>query len=450
MPPASREKPDETSTQTARSGTMKALPRLDFVDTHRGLAVLLMLWMHTADGWLRPELKQGPAWDAIRTVGGLAAPTFLLLAGLGLALGWSRAGAAPTPGQVAAAQRAELARGLQLVVLGYALRVQMWMLDADGYRLVEGWAAALPLAVAFVTAYLALDAWARGLRAAPWFGMVAALSALTGYGLVAAFIPERFGPLLRVDVLQAIGASLIVLVALRRPLQRRAELGLVLAVVVALLTPGLRGWLPGPLPTALAGYVAQWDIPQGQPWPTLFPLFPWISYALVGACIGLHLGRAQLRHGGGARFALMLAAGSVLLILVACEPLPTARFLRMHWPWLTPLLRVAYRVGVALLLGGLAVLLAHPRLPLRGVPIALGRASLVIYWIHLQFAFGASAKPIVRALDFQAWAIGLAMLTMAMSALAILWVRLRASLHRAASRQGTRAVGADPAALTGA
>jgi hypothetical protein len=335
-------------------------------------------------------------------------------------------------------------------VLGYALRVQMWMLDAAGYRLPEAWAAALPLAIAFVAGYFALDAWARGLRTAPRFGMIAALSALTGYSLVAAFIPDRFGPLLRVDVLQAIGVSLVVLVALRRPLQRRAELGLGLAIAIALLTPGLRGWLPGPLPVALAGYVAQWDIPPGQPWPTLFPLFPWISYALVGACVGLHLGRAQRRDGSGARVALTLAAGSVLLIWLACEPLPVARSLRMHWPWLTPLLRVTYRVGVALLLGGLAVLLAHPRLPLRGVPIALGRASLLIYWIHLQFAFGASAKPIVRALDFQAWAIGLAVLTVAMSALAITWVRLRTSLRRAMSKQNTRAVGADPAALTGA
>ena len=33
--------------------------RLEFVDAQRGLAVLLMLWMHTADGWLQPELKAG-------------------------------------------------------------------------------------------------------------------------------------------------------------------------------------------------------------------------------------------------------------------------------------------------------------------------------------------------------------------------------------------------------
>src|SRR5688572_4593567 len=102
-----------------------------------------MLWMHTADGWLRPELKQGATWNLIRALGGLAAPTFLLLTGLVMSMGWAMAGAVGrTPEQSARGQRSDIARGLQLVVLGYALRVQMWMLDAAGYRLAEAWAAA--------------------------------------------------------------------------------------------------------------------------------------------------------------------------------------------------------------------------------------------------------------------------------------------------------------------
>jgi uncharacterized membrane protein len=424
--------------------------RLDFIDAHRGFAVLLMLWMHTADGWLRPELKQGASWDLIRALGGLAAPTFLLLSGLGLALGWRViTAAAAVPVHAAGAQRSEVARGLQLIVLGYALRLQMWMLDAAGYSLAEGWAAAVPLAAAFAAAYLGLDAWARGLRTARWLGLIAALGACVGYGLVAAFIPERFAPLLRVDVLQAIGASLVVLAAVREPLQRRPELSLWLAAAAALATPAARASMPGPLPPALAGYIAQWETLPGQPLPTLFPLFPWISYALVGAWVGLRLGEKQRRDGGGARFAVRLAAAAAVLVLVACEPLPTARFLRAHWPWLAPLLRVGYRVGAALLLGGLAVLVAHPRTPLRGVPIALGRASLVIYWVHLQFAFGSAAKPIVRTLDFDGWAVGLGVLTVAMTVLASTWVGFRTRLRRAARKQAERAVSAEnPSALT--
>ena len=58
--------------------------RLDFVDAQRGLAVVLMIWMHTADAWLEPALKQGRNWDIVRSLGGLAAPTFLLLVGVSL------------------------------------------------------------------------------------------------------------------------------------------------------------------------------------------------------------------------------------------------------------------------------------------------------------------------------------------------------------------------------
>jgi uncharacterized membrane protein len=430
-----------TNTQPSR--------RLDFIDAHRGFAVLLMLLMHTADGWLRPELKRGAAWDTIRALGGIGAPTFLLLAGVSVALGWGAA-AAQGRGEGVLARRSELARGLQLVVLGYALRVQMWMLDAAGYRLAEGWAAAIPLAAGFVATYVGLDAWARGLRSARWLGIFAAAAALIGYALVAAFIPDRFGRLLRVDVLQAIGASLVVLATLRTALQRHPALGLGLAAVVALLTPLVRDTMPGPLPAAIAGYVAQWDLPPGQRLPTLFPLFPWLTYALVGATVGLHVGRVQRRDGGGARLTLLLAAASLGVVLIAYEPLPPARFLMTHWPWLQSLLRVAYRAGVVMLLGGLAVLLAHPRVPrpIRGVPIVFGRASLPIYWIHLQFAFGAAASSIVRKLSFDAWAIGLAVLTLAMIPVALLWLRLRAWLRGSSGGRRGRTIRADRAALT--
>lgn len=421
--------------------------RLDFIDAHRGLAVLLMLWMHSADGWLRPQLKHGGMWDAIRALGGLAAPTFLLLAGVGLGFAWGTSETERTPEQAAVRQRTEVARGLQLVVLGYALRVQMWMLDAAGFRLPEAWAAALPLGAACVAAYYGLNAWARGARSSRLLGSVALLGALVGYGIVATLVPDRFGPLFRVDVLQAIGASLVLLALLREPLQRRPAIALWVAAAVALATPVLRAWMPGPLPPALAGYVAQWEPRPGNTVATLFPLFPWMSYAFVGSVVGMRLGRTQRSGGSAVRLMLLLAAASIALVLLTCEPLPVARALRDQWPWLTQALRVAYRVGAALLLGGLALLLAHPKAPLRSALIALGRASLLVYWVHLQFAFGSAAKPIAHALDFEGWAVGLGTLTVAMAAMAMAWLRFRARRRAASGTHTARAVDPGPAAL---
>jgi len=430
------------------STNVQGARRLEFVDAQRGLAVVLMLWMHTADGWLRPELKQGAAWDVVRAIGGLAAPTFLMLAGVSVALGWAFA-ASRSHAPTLVERRLELARGLQLIVLGYALRLQMWMVDAAGFELPEAWAAAVPLAVAYGAAYFGLEAWAREARNARRLGLVAASGAAIGFALVAELVPARLGPLLRVDVLQAIGASLAVLSLLREPLQRWPQLGLLLGVVVALLTPSLRVAMPGLLPPPLAGYLAHWEAPRGQPLATLFPLFPWMSYALIGATLGLWLGRAEQRAGGGAgRRALVLAAGGLAISVLTCEPLPSGHFLVSSWPSMTAAVRVAYRVGISLLLGGLAVGVCRFRGPARWGLLTLGRASLVVYWVHLEFAFGAAAKPIARTLDLQQWAQGLCVLVVAMTALAAGWVRFRTRLRPRQAAETLREI-SDPAALTG-
>lgn len=427
-----------------------ASQRLAFVDAQRGLAVVFMLWMHTGDGWLRPELKHTWGYAVIRSLGGLAAPMFLLLVGVSLGLAWGRAGTA-TEAERAAAQRTELARGLQIVLLGYALRLQMWMLDGGGFQLADGWLCALPLAAAYAGGYAALGAYARGASRSA-LGLLAGATgaALVGLTLVVQLIPERMGSLLRVDVLQAIGVSIALLALLRTPLARAPWLGVLLGVAVALLTPAMRAWVPGPLPAALAGYLAHWDAPPGRPSPTLFPLFPWAAYALIGTAAGALLAAAEHRRQLG-RAMVWLSAGAAALALLACEPLPSGHSIVAAWPGLTPAVRVIYRIGVALVLGGLCFWLCEQRTRASTLLVTLGRASLFVYWVHLQFAFGTVAKPISKQLDFGAWAIGLCALTAAMTLLAIGWVRFRTTLmaggRRAKPLRGARS---EPASLTNA
>ncbi|HMI90253.1 MAG TPA: heparan-alpha-glucosaminide N-acetyltransferase domain-containing protein, partial [Polyangiales bacterium] len=274
------------------STNVQTRERLDFVDAQRGLAVVLMIWMHTADAWLLPSLKHGGAWDVVRSLGGLAAPTFLLLVGLSLGLGWARAGEA-SQGATWAASRRELARGLQLVVLGYGLRVQMWMIDAGGFRAPGGVVGAALLTLSYAALYRGLGAWAGG---SAWWreaAVAGAASALAWSGVLAAQQPPL--SLLRVDVLQAIGASLALLVLARPALATRPALGILFGVLVALATPWLKRWVPGPLPVPLASYVAQWPPAPGERVASLFPLFPWAAYALIGAAFGSFLARAAAR-----------------------------------------------------------------------------------------------------------------------------------------------------------
>lgn len=420
--------------------------RLEFIDAERGLAVVLMLWMHSADGWLRPELKQGAAWNVIRSLGGLAAPTFLLLAGLSLGFGWMSA----TQPLSASQRRGEIARGLQLVVLGYALRLYMWMLDGGGALRLTAWSAALPLGVGFYALHRAVADWAAG-RPARRLGLFGLGSSLLGACLVSILIPDRLWRMTRVDILQAIGASLVCVALARGAIVRRPALAIVAALGVALGTTWLRSRLPGPLPEAVAGYLAAWDTPAGTAQPTLFPLFPWASYVLIGSAVGIHLGRVQRNGESPERAAIVLAACGVLLAIASCEPLRPVHALITHWPILTQPVRVAYRVGAALALGGLSTALVRPGAPLRGPLLSLGRTSLFVYWVHLEIAFGLLAKPIAHRLALPAWALGFVALCAAMAALAVPWQNARRRfVERAFPRASIEEGSAKPATFTSA
>jgi uncharacterized membrane protein len=74
-----------------------------------------MFTLHTAHGWLAPSARVGVAETLIRMVGGMAAPLFLWLSGVSLGLRWRLRAARGLEPDV----RGELARGLQLVILGY-------------------------------------------------------------------------------------------------------------------------------------------------------------------------------------------------------------------------------------------------------------------------------------------------------------------------------------------
>jgi uncharacterized membrane protein len=420
--------------------------RLEFIDAERGLAVVLMLWMHSADGWLRPELKQGAAWNVIRSLGGLAAPTFLLLAGVSLGFGW-----ATGPQNLSTRQRRnEVARGLQLVVLGYALRLYMWMLDGGGALRLSAWSAALPLCFGFYALHRALGDWAAD-RPARRLGLLGLGSSLLGAYIVSILIPDRLWRMTRVDILQAIGASLACVALARGAILRRPALAVVAALGVALATPWLRAWLPGPLPEAIAGYLAAWDTPAGAAQPTLFPLFPWAAYVLIGSAVGIHFGRVQRSGGNPERAAIALAACGVLLAIASCEPLRPVHTLITRWPILTQPVRVAYRVGAALALGGLSIALVRPRVALRGPLLSLGRTSLFVYWVHLEIAFGLLAKPIAHRLALPAWALGFVALCAAMAALSVPWQNARRRFaERAIPRARIEEGSAKPATFTSA
>jgi uncharacterized membrane protein len=92
--------------------------RRRFIDWMRGVAVLCMIEHHTFDAFLRADLH-GSVYDrAFRFVGGVAAPSFLFLAGLSLALSLEKGADAGR----------SLKRAFLLLLGAYLFRFQEWAL----------------------------------------------------------------------------------------------------------------------------------------------------------------------------------------------------------------------------------------------------------------------------------------------------------------------------------
>ena len=392
-----------------------ASPRVPFLDDLRGLAVVAMFVWHTTDAWLRPSLKAGEGFTALRIFGGMAAPLFLFLAGAAAALKLEAAHSRGRPLGVARQQLA--ARGLGVLVVGYGLRLSMWLIDGTALLRLSTVPMWLPMLAELGLAWLATEDWARGLprarmRAVAGVGLWALGLFLTGH-----WTPQRLPGLLRVDVLQSIGASLA-LVALLAPMLRLPERRVpsaVLGAIVMLVTEPLGRILPGALPGAVAGYLGAWPAVAGVGTMGMFPLAPWLGYALFGAVFGLSVGHARSREAlartlalGAALFAGLgaLAGGDLHYVQTLTQALPSS----------AKLVRAVHRVGIATSVAGLLHLLERPLAysPLR----VFGKTSLLLYCVHLEFAYGLASRPIAHRLGYGQWLVGLLLLCAMMYGLA--------------------------------
>jgi uncharacterized membrane protein len=297
--------------------------RLRTLDTARGAAVLLMVLVHTLHSWLTPEARQGLVWSVVRTIGGYPGTGFLFVSGLLLGLsaeGRHRAGRPP-----GAIRRDALRRGGEVFV--YALLFRLWMWASDLFR-----------------------------------------------------EPHT---LLRVDVLNCIGLSLVIC-ALALALPRRGARLLAcagLALGFALLAPVTWGlaW-PSSIPTALVAYV------NGRAPQSFFPLFPWAAFAAAGAFAGIVLS-GLLSTRDDRRVLLWVApAGLVLMGLAEVASHVPLGYGHQDY-WKTGPAFTLWKLGAVVAAFG--VLSMWDRLPGPSALRLLGRHSLMVYWVHVEIVYGS-------------------------------------------------------------
>ena len=96
--------------------------RLGYLDWLRGVTVLVMIEAHAFDAWTRPEEKARAAYGWLMVLGGMAAPAFLFMAGIAVALG---AAAHMRRGRSSAeAARLVERRGWQIFLYAFLFRLQ--------------------------------------------------------------------------------------------------------------------------------------------------------------------------------------------------------------------------------------------------------------------------------------------------------------------------------------
>ena len=319
--------------------------RRGYIDWLRGVSVLIMIEAHTLDAWTRLDARHNSTYGWAMIIGGFAAPGFLFLAGLAIALAaGSRLRRGLSDSDTAALARR---RALQIFGLAFLFRLQSWAISGG----------------------------------------------------------DPAQALLKVDILNIMGLSMLAAALLwsaGRARWDRAAWMLAATVAVAMITPVVRATpLISPLPDPIEWYI------RPIPGRGTFTLFPWAGFLLAALPIGIWLDTARTPDAERrvnialAVIGLVVAAGGY-----AASYLPA--IYRDSSFWTTSPTFFFLRLGILIL--SLPVAYAWNALWTgRSVMQEFGQASLFVYWIHVELAYGVLSGPIHKSLTlgqaFTAYAI---------------------------------------------
>ena len=344
---------------------LKNQQRLAYIDWMRGLACLLMFQTHCYDSWLGGAAREGSFIKWSQLGGTLPAPLFLFLAGVSFALITDRMRSKGiSANQIAATT---IRRGAEIYAFGLLFRVQEFVL---------GW---------------------------PW---------------------SPWTDLLRVDILNTIGLSMMLMGIMSRLTRTRAAnaiLAAFVAIGIAMATPPLWTtwrilWLPWYLESYING-VHTFNKPQ--PW--LFPIFPWAAFAFAGLAIGFLLFSDWVKENLGKATALIGAAGIGLYYFSMWLDSRPVQLYAVYDYWHTSPNFFLARVGILMMIIFLAYAWCKWGAGQWGFSplIQLGQTSLLVYWVHIEFVYGRFSILTKRAQTIPMATFGLAIIFVAMVLLSI-------------------------------
>jgi uncharacterized membrane protein len=336
-----------------------------YLDWVRGVAVLIMIEAHVLDGWTLAAERTRPLFGYAMILGGIGAPLFLFLSGLAVVL--SAESKVRKTGDFGASWWAAQKRGWQVFGLAFLFRLQSYILSGG--------------------------------------------SSLLG--------------LLKVDILNVMGPAIAMTALTGRMAQSKTVRGVLFvagAGIIVLLTPIVRvmphlASLPDPV---------EWYF-RPTPGRTNFTLFPWAGFVFAGAAIGVIVDGLRPPE-RARRLQLALGVTGVLLVWLAHEASFRPPLHASSDYWTTSLSFFFLRIGLLTLLLPLGYAWTHAQIrnklfgwrPLE----EFGRASLFVYWIHVEMVYGFFSRPIRRSLSLEGALVAYVLFTVFLLAL----VRLKSWL----------------------
>jgi len=341
----------------------------------RGLACVLMFQTHCYDSWLGGEARNSSFLRWSQRLGTLPAPLFLFLAGISFALVTTKLmRKGQNPGQIT---RTMVRHGAGIFAFGLLFRLQE-------YLIAWGWA--------------------------PWTD------------------------LFRVDILNVIGLSMIfmallcglVLATVSRGSQQSSlepaeapteapviplvSASIAITTLIALLTPPLyTTWRPTWLPWQLESYIDGCHN-LGAPQPWLFCIFPWTAFAFAGLAAGFILFGGRARERTASILTSFAGIGAAAILLAYALDHSSIQVFSVYDYWHTSPNFLMMRIGMLLMICLLAYAWtswalpslsfsgsrSSPSAPSNDVPwtvrfsplIQLGKTSLLVYWVHIEFVYG--------------------------------------------------------------
>jgi uncharacterized membrane protein len=358
------------------SAAQSSARRLAYIDWMRGLACVIMFQAHCYDSWLNADSRQSWLYLWSQRVSTLPAPIFLFLAGMALALTTeSQRHKGATQGEIA---RKSIVRGAQIFGLGVLFRVQEYVL---------------------------------GFPKSPWTD------------------------LLRVDVLNIIGISIVLMALLcwltgGKSRTRTIVGALCVAAAIAMLTPPL--WTthrPRFLPWPLESYINGVHI-YNEPQVWLFPVFPWAAFAFAGLAAGFSLLSDWAKRKETLAIALTGGAGIAAMAISFWLDAWPRPFFAVYDYWHTSPNFFLLRCGVLLMFLFLIYAWCRWGPAQKGFSpmIQLGKTSLLVYWAHIEFVYG-------RLSILPKWRCGIPLATVGLAVILVAMVGLSVWRTRWKQRQ---------------